>query len=259
MRLLGAEVIPISIGTKTLKDAVSAALKYWMEHLENTHYLLGSALGPFPYPLIVRNFQSIIGKEVKDQIKEMENRLPEHLVACVGGGSNAIGLFHAFLDNQNTRFYGVEAGGMGSEPGCHARRFSKHSSPGIAQGYKSYFIQDECGQIMPTHSISAGLDYAGIGPELAYLHDMKRIHFDSVSDNEALEAFKTLTQAEGIMPALESAHAVAYAFKLAAGLPEDDLMVVNISGRGEKDIFITAKEFDRTNWVNFLKSEAVDD
>ena len=259
MRLLGAEVIPISFGTKTLKDAVNAALKYWMEHLSNTHYLLGSALGPFPYPLIVRNFQSIIGKEVKEQIKELENRLPDHLVACVGGGSNAIGLFHAFLDNQNTKFYGVEAGGTGTETGCHARRFSRHSRPGIAQGYKSYFIQDENGQIMPTHSISAGLDYAGIGPELAFLHDINRIHFDSVSDREALLAFKMLTETEGIMPALESAHAVAYAIKLADELDETDLMVINISGRGDKDIFITAKELDRTNWLKFLKNEAGDD
>ncbi len=259
MRLLGAEVIPVEFGTKTLKDAVNAAMKYWIEHLTDTHYLLGSALGPFPYPRIVRNFQSVIGREVKEQIRNAENRLPDLLVACVGGGSNAIGLFTPFLEEEKIRFYGVEAGGIGPEPGFHARRFSGHSRPGIAQGYKSYFIQDEDGQISPTHSISAGLDYAGIGPELAYLHDIKRIHFDSVSDDEALRAFETLTRTEGIMPALESAHAVAYAIKLASKLPKDNLMVVNISGRGDKDIFITARELDFKNWINFLKSETADD
>jgi tryptophan synthase beta chain len=259
MRLLGAEVIPVEFGTKTLKDAVNAALKYWIEHLADTHYLLGSALGPFPYPQIVRNFQSVIGREVKDQLKRAEDRLPDLLVACVGGGSNAIGLFSPFLGEEKIQFYGVEAGGSSPEQGFHARRFSRHSRPGIAQGYKSYFIQDEDGQISPTHSISAGLDYAGIGPELAYLHDIKRIHFDSVSDKEALQAFKTLTKTEGIMPALESAHAVAYALKLASKLPKDNLMVVNISGRGDKDIFITAREFDLKNWIDFLKSEVADD
>lgn len=259
MRLLGAEVIPVEFGTKTLKDAVNAALKYWIEHLADTHYLLGSALGPFPYPIIVRNFQSIIGREVKDQIKRAEDRLPDLLVACVGGGSNAIGLFSPFLEEEKIKFYGVEAGGSGPEPGFHACRFSQHSRPGIAQGYKSYFIQDEDGQISPTHSISAGLDYAGIGPELAYLHDIKRIHFDCVSDKEALQAFKTLSKTEGIMPALESAHAVSYAIKLASALPKDNLMVVNISGRGDKDLFITARELDLKNWMDFLKNEVVDD
>ncbi len=259
MRLLGAEVIPVEFGTKTLKDAVNAAMKYWIEHLADTHYLLGSALGPFPYPRIVRNFQSVIGREVKEQIRKAEDRLPDLLVACVGGGSNAIGLFSPFLEEEKIQFYGVEAGGIGPEPGFHARRFSVHSRPGIAQGYKSYFIQNEDGQISPTHSISAGLDYAGIGPELAYLHDIKRIHFDSVSDDEALRAFETLTRTEGIMPALESAHAVAYAIKLASKLPKDNLMVVNISGRGDKDIFITARELDFKNWIDFLKSETADD
>ncbi len=259
MRLLGAEVIPVEFGTKTLKDAVNAALKYWIEHLADTHYLLGSALGPFPYPQIVRNFQSVIGKEVKEQIKRAEDRLPDLLVACVGGGSNAIGLFSPFLGEEKIQLYGVEAGGIGPEPGFNARRFSRHSRPGIAQGYKSYFIQDEDGQISPTHSVSAGLDYAGIGPELAYLHDIKRIRFDSVSDNEALRAFETLTKTEGIMPALESAHAVAYALKLASKLPKDNLMVVNISGRGDKDLFITARKLDLKNWINFLKSETAND
>ncbi len=259
MRLLGAEVIPVEFGTKTLKDAVNAAMKYWIEHLTDTYYLLGSALGPFPYPRIVRNFQSVIGKEVKEQIKKAEARLPDLLVACVGGGSNAMGLFSPFLEEEKIQFYGVEAGGIGPEPGFHARRFSVFSRPGIAQGYKSYFIQDEDGQISPTHSISAGLDYAGIGPELAYLHDIKRIHFDSVSDEEALQAFKTLTRIEGIMPALESAHAVAYAIKLASKLPKENLMVVNISGRGDKDLFITARKLDLKNWIDFLKSETADD
>ncbi len=259
MRLLGAEVVPVEFGTKTLKDAVNGALKYWIEHLADTHYLLGSALGPFPYPIIVRNFQSVIGREVKEQIKRAENRLPDTLVACVGGGSNAIGLFSPFLGEEKIQFYGVEAGGTGPGPGFHARRFSQHSKPGIAQGYKSYFIQDEDGQISPTHSVSAGLDYAGIGPELAYLHDIKRIHFDSVTDDEAIQAFTILTKTEGIMPALESAHAVAFALKLASKLPKDNLMVVNISGRGDKDLFITAKELDLKNWIDFLKNEAADD
>jgi tryptophan synthase beta chain len=216
---------------------------------------LGSALGPFPYPLIVRDFQSIIGREVEEQIIDYENRLPDVLVACVGGGSNAIGLFYPFLDCSKIELYGVEAGGKGSMPGSHAVRFGENARVGIVQGYKSYFIQDKRGQVLPTHSISAGLDYAGIGPELAYLHDIRKIHFDSVTDAEALHGFQTLSREEGIIPALESSHAVAYALKLAPTFSKKKIMVVNISGRGDKDLFITARELDKNNWLNFLKEE----
>ncbi|NLY40440.1 MAG: tryptophan synthase subunit beta [Desulfovibrionales bacterium] len=255
MKLLGAEVIPVTDGTKTLKDAVNATLKYWIQNLKDTHYILGSALGPFPYPVMVRDFQAVIGREVRTQILEQEGRLPDHLVACVGGGSNSIGLFHPFLNEPNIRFYGAEAGGRGPNPGDHAARFGTTPKIGIAQGYKSYFLQNEHGQIQDTHSVSAGLDYAGVGPELAWLYDQKLVEFSAITDAKALEAFKMLTQLEGIIPALESAHAVARAVELAPSLPKDDIMVVNISGRGDKDIFITARELDRENWIAFLKSE----
>jgi tryptophan synthase beta chain len=255
MKLMGAEVIPVSYGTRTLKDAVNAALKHWIEHLENTHYLLGSALGPFPYPVIVRDFQSVIGREVRAQLETFEKREPDILVACVGGGSNSIGLFHPFLENKAIRFIGVEAGGLGPEPGNNAVRFGSGGRTGIVQGYKSYFLQDENGQVMPTHSISAGLDYAGIGPELAFLHDTGKIEFHSVTDAEALEAFQILCEEEGIIPALESAHAIAYALKIAPGISADKIMVVNLSGRGDKDIFITAKALDKENWFQFLNDE----
>ena len=259
MKLLGAEVIPVTSGTRTLKDAVNAALKYWIEHLQNTYYLLGSVVGPYPYPLIVRDFQSIIGREVKQQIMELENRLPDILVACVGGGSNSLGLFHPFLKNKNIELFGIEAGGYGTEPGSHAARFTDSPTTGIVQGYKSYFLQNENGQILPTHSISPGLDYAGVGPELAHLYNQGRITFSSVSDKEALEAFRTLSREEGIIPALESAHAVSFSLRLARKRPEDAIMVINISGRGDKDIFITAKELDNKNWIDYLKSEVKND
>jgi tryptophan synthase beta chain len=255
MELLGAEVVPVTFGTRTLKDAVNAALKYWIENLEDTHYLLGSAVGPYPYPVIVRDFQSIIGKEVKQQITTYENRQPDILLACVGGGSNSIGLFYPFLENKNIEFYGIEAGGTGPEPGKNAVRFNDDPKIGILQGYKSYFIQDDNGQVLATHSISAGLDYAGIGPELAFLFDTKKIIFDSVTDGEVLEAFQILARDEGIIPALESAHAVAYALQLAPKRPKEKIMVVNISGRGDKDLFITAKELDKRNWMSYLKEE----
>jgi len=256
MKTMGAEIIPVRDGTKTLKDAVNAALKYWIKHLEDTHYLLGSAVGPFPYPLMVRDFQSVIGQEVKAQLYAYEKRLPDVLVACVGGGSNSIGLFYPFLKDKKVRLYGVEAGGRG--PGCgeNARRLGKNPKKGIVQGYKSYFILDDEGQVQPTHSISAGLDYAGLGPELAHLHDVGRICFDQVTDEDALVAFKTLGQTEGIIPALESAHAVAYALKIARNFSRRQVMVVNISGRGDKDLFIAAKELDGEGWMKFLKEEA---
>jgi len=255
MQLMGAEVIPVRTGTRTLKDAVNEALKYWIEHLDDTHYLLGSALGPAPYPTIVRDFQSVIGKEVNIQLTHLEQRKPDILVACVGGGSNSIGLFHPFLNETDIRFIGVEAGGTGPEPGANAVRFGECGRIGIVQGYKSYFLQDENGQVMPTHSISAGLDYAGIGPQLAYLHDTGKVEFHSVTDQEALDAFKTLCRDEGIIPALESSHAVAHAMKIAGEYDKDKIMVVNLSGRGDKDIFITAKALDKKNWFEFLENE----
>jgi tryptophan synthase beta chain len=258
MRLLGADVVPVTFGTRTLKDAVNAALKHWIEHLDDTHYLIGSALGPAPYPAMVRDFQSVIGREVKTQIMEAEGRLPDSLVACVGGGSNSIGLFAPFVDEPSVQCFGTEAGGTGPAPGENAARFGENPQIGIVQGYKSYFLQNGDGQVQATHSISAGLDYAGIGPELAQLHDQGRIHFSSVLDSQVLEAFKILCQEEGIIPALESAHAVARAMELAPDLPGDHIMVVNISGRGDKDIFITAKHLDETRWVEFLKSEVQD-
>jgi len=255
MKRMGAEVIPVRDGTRTLKDAVNAALKHWIEHLGETHYLLGSALGPRPYPLMVRTFQSVIGREVKRQLRRRENRRPDLLVACVGGGSNSIGLFHPFLRHREVRCIAVEAGGRSSAPGDHAVRFSASGKTGIVQGYRSFFLQDEDGQVLPTHSISAGLDYAGIGPELAALHDRGRIEFVSVDDGEALAGFDLLCRTEGIMPALESAHAVAYGVKLARTLPRDRIMVINISGRGDKDLFITARALDEANWIDFLRRE----
>jgi tryptophan synthase beta chain len=255
MKLLGADVIPVKYGSRTLKDAVNEAFKFWVEHLNDTYYLLGSALGPYPYPIIVRDFQSIIGQEVKKQIKEYGFEKPDILVACTGGGSNAIGLFYPFIDDLSIDMYGIEAGGKGNNFGENAKRFNNKSSIGIVQGYKSYFIQNEDGQLLPTYSVSAGLDYAGIGPELAYFHDTGRIKFDSITDEEALESLKILSRSEGIIPALESAHAVAYGIKLATKCSKDKSMIINISGRGDKDLFITARKFDKKNWINFLKEE----
>ncbi len=255
MKLLGAEVIPVEYGTKTLKDAVNAALKYWIENLEDTHYLLGSALGPHPFPTIVRDFQSVIGKEAKEQIMQKEGCLPDACIACVGGGSNAIGLFHSFLDD-DVKLIGVEAGGRGDGIGEHAARISiKEPKLGIAQGYKSFFLQDGDGQISPTHSISAGLDYAGIGPEHAFLSQAGRVEFTKANDIEALEAFKLLSVTEGIIPALESSHAVAHAMKIVPQMAKDQVVIVNISGRGDKDLFITANELDNDNWKQFLRGE----
>ena len=255
MKLHNAKVVPVSDGTKTLKDAVNASLKYWIEHLADTHYLLGSALGPYPYPMIVRDFQSVIGREVKAQLRRLEGRLPDVLVACVGGGSNSLGLFHPFLSNKTIDCIGVEAGGRGESPGEHAARFGTDGRVGIVQGYKSIFLQDRDGQVLPTHSLSAGLDYAGIGPQLAQLHDARRISFVQVSDDQALGGYRRLCAEEGILPALESAHAVAHALTAAAGYPREAIMVINISGRGEKDLFITARALDKSNWIDFLRRE----
>jgi tryptophan synthase beta chain len=244
MRLLGAEVRGVDSGSCTLKDAINEALRDWVTNVDTTYYLLGSALGPHPYPLMVRDFQSIIGREAKEQILRNEGTLPDTLVACVGGGSNAIGLFHPFL-NDAVSMVGVEAGGRGGALGQHAARFMNTGDVGVLQGTKSYLLQDENGQITSTHSISAGLDYPSIGPEHAFLHDKGRVEYVSISDDEALNAFTALAETEGILPALESAHAIAYAMKAAPDLPGSQLMIVNLSGRGDKDIGTVHEELKR--------------
>jgi len=238
MQLLGAEVRAVDSGSRTLKDAINEALRDWVTNVADTYYLLGSALGPYPYPLMVRDFQSVIGTEARDQILEKEGRLPDCLIACVGGGSNSIGLFYPFLGDDAVRMIGVEAGGTGNALGEHAARFNAAGGgrPGVLQGTMSYVLQDERGQIATTHSISAGLDYPSIGPEHAFLHDEGRVEYTSVSDDEALAAFQMLSTLEGIIPALESAHAVAHGLKVASEMKPDEIVIVNLSGRGDKDI-----------------------
>jgi len=238
MQLLGAEVREVDAGSRTLKDAINEALRDWVTNVTDTYYLLGSALGPHPYPVMVRDFQSVIGRETRAQILEQKNRLPDCLIACVGGGSNSIGMFHSFLSDESVRMVGVEAGGIGSELGQHAARFNGAGGgrPGVLQGTMSYVLQDERGQIATTHSISAGLDYPSIGPEHAFLHDSGRVEYTSVSDDEALHAFQTLSKLEGIIPALESAHAVAHALKVAREMKSEQVLIINLSGRGDKDV-----------------------
>jgi tryptophan synthase beta chain len=238
MQLLGAEVREVDAGSRTLKDAINEALRDWVTNVADSYYLLGSALGPHPYPLMVRDFQSVIGRETRAQVLEKENRLPDCLIACVGGGSNSIGMFHPFLGDESVQMIGVEAGGRGRELGEHAARFNSNGGgrPGVLQGTMSYVLQDERGQVATTHSISAGLDYPSIGPEHAFLHDQGRVEYTSVSDDEALEAFQMLSKLEGIIPALESAHAVAHALKVAREMSGDQVMVINLSGRGDKDV-----------------------
>ena len=233
MRLLGAKVIGVSIGSKTLKDAISEAMRDWVTNVGTTHYLIGSALGAHPYPAMVRDFHKPIGLEARRQILEAEGRLPDAVYACVGGGSNAIGIFHAFVPDDAVRLVGVEAGGTSSALGHHAARFSG-GSPGVLHGAFSYLLQDEDGQVSLTHSVSAGLDYASVGPEHSWLHDRKRAEYISVGDDEALDAARTLSMTEGIIPALESAHAVAGALRE----PRGKLMIINLSGRGDKDMDI---------------------
>jgi tryptophan synthase beta chain len=238
MQLLGAEVREVNAGSRTLKDAINEALRDWVTNVDDTYYLLGSALGPHPYPLMVRDYQSVIGREARAQILEREGRLPDLLIACVGGGSNSIGLFHPFLGDETVKMIGVEAGGAGNELGQHAARFNTSGGgrPGVLQGTMSYVLQDDNGQVAATHSVSAGLDYPSIGPEHAFLHDAGRVEYVSVSDSAALEAFQLLCRLEGIIPALESAHAVAYAMKVARELSRDQIVIVNLSGRGDKDV-----------------------
>jgi tryptophan synthase beta chain len=240
MRLLGAEVIAVESGSRTLKDAINEALRDWVTNVADTYYLLGSVMGPHPYPVMVRDFQSMIGREARAQVLEAEGRLPDLLIACVGGGSNSIGLFHEFIADESVRMIGVEAGGQGDKLGEHAARFSG-GSPGVLQGTRSYVLQDENGQISTTHSVSAGLDYSAIGPEHAYLHDIGRISYSRVSDDEALEAFQLLARLEGIIPALESAHAIAEVIKVAPSMTSEQIIVVNLSGRGDKDVNTVAE------------------
>jgi tryptophan synthase beta chain len=240
MRLLGAEVRRVDAGSRTLKDAINEALRDWVTNVRDTHYLLGSAVGPHPYPMIVRDFQSVIGREIRAQILEREGRLPDMVVACVGGGSNAIGSFYPFIEDRKVRLVGVEAGGLGLGSGKHAASLLA-GRPGILHGMHSYILQDENGLVMPTHSISAGLDYPGVGPEHAYLKDSGRAEYVAVSDGEALDAFQTLTRYEGIMPALEPAHALAYVMKVAPTMRRDEIIVVTLSGRGDKDLDIVRR------------------
>ncbi|MCS7064397.1 MAG: tryptophan synthase subunit beta [Methylacidiphilales bacterium] len=235
MRLLGAQVIPVCVGQRTLKEAVNEAMRDWVTNVRHTHYILGTAYGAHPYPSMVRDFHRVIGEEAREQILQQTQRLPHTITACVGGGSNAIGIFYAFLNDPNVRLIGVEAGGEGILPGRHAARF-QGGSLGVLQGTKSFVLQDAYGQIQPTHSISAGLDYAAVGPEHAYLRDIGRAHYTYATDEEALHAFKTLAQTEGILPALESAHAVAEAIKIAPQLTSQDIILINLSGRGDKDV-----------------------
>ena len=241
MRLLGAEVRGVSSGSRTLKDAINEAMRDWVTNVRTTHYLLGRVLGAHPYPTMVRDFHRVIGQEIKQQILEKESKLPSAVLACVGGGSNAIGAFYDFIEEPNVRLIGVEAGGRGQALGSHAARFSG-GSPGVLQGTYSYVLQDDAGQVSLTHSVSAGLDYASVGPEHAALHDSGRAEYVSASDEEALQAAQRLAQTEGIVPALESAHAVAECIRLAPKLAKDDILVVNLSGRGDKDMGIMARE-----------------
>ena len=258
MERLGAEVIPVSSGSKTLKDAVNAAIKDWIENVEDSYYLLGSVVGPHPYPTMTRDFQSIVGKEAKKQMLKEEGHLPKMVIACVGGGSNAMGIFSGFLKDKSVKLVGIEAGGTGTAIGEHSSRFNG-GSLGIVEGYKSIFLQDEDGQLQKTHSIAAGLDYAGVGPELSYLRSKDRIMFDSATDSEALSAFELLSKYEGIFPALESSHALAYAIKEAPKLDKKDSIIVNISGRGDKDLFIVANAMKDKRFGNFLKTESSKD
>ncbi|MDA1356748.1 MAG: tryptophan synthase subunit beta [Proteobacteria bacterium] len=243
MKLLGAEVVPVTSGSKTLKDAMNEALRDWVTNVESTYYLIGTVAGPHPYPEMVRDFQSIIGEEVREQILEAEGRLPDTLIACVGGGSNAIGLFYPFLDDPEISMIGVEAAGHGIESGQHAASLSA-GSPGVLHGNRTYLLQNEDGQITEAHSISAGLDYPGIGPEHSWLKDMGRIDYEPITDTEALEAFQLCSRMEGIIPALEPAHALAHVAKIAPSLPADHLIVMNMCGRGDKDIFTVAEALE---------------
>lgn len=240
MKLLGATVVPVTSGSKTLKDAMNEAMRDWVTNVDNTFYIIGTVAGPHPYPMLVRDFQCVIGREARRQCLEQTGKLPQALIACVGGGSNAIGLFHPFLNDESVAMYGVEAGGLGIASGKHAAPLNA-GIPGVLHGNRTYLMEDENGQIIETHSVSAGLDYPGVGPEHSWLRDLQRVNYVAIDDEEALAGFRKLTRVEGIMPALESSHAVAYAEKLAPTLSKDDILIVNLSGRGDKDILTIAK------------------
>ena len=240
MKLLGAEVVPVTSGSKTLKDALNEAMRDWVTNVDDTFYIIGTVAGPHPYPQMVRDFQSVIGREARSQILEMTGRLPDALVACVGGGSNAIGLFHPFLTDESVAMYGVEAAGEGLETGHHAAPLCA-GEPGVLHGNRTYLMEDRGGQIIETHSVSAGLDYPGVGPEHSWLKDIGRVNYTAVTDSEALEAFHLLTRIEGIIPALESSHAVAFAVKQAARMSPEQSLIINLSGRGDKDINTIAR------------------
>ncbi len=242
MKLLGANVVPVTSGSRTLKDAMNEAMRDWVTNVDDTFYIIGTVAGPHPYPMLVRDFQSVIGREAREQSLKQAGKLPDALVACVGGGSNAIGLFHPFLDDRDVAMYGVEAGGDGIDTGRHAAPLSA-GRPGVLHGNRTYLMEDDNGQIIETHSVSAGLDYPGVGPEHSWLKDIGRVNYVSADDNEALAAFRELTRIEGIMPALESAHALAYARKLAPQMDADQDIIINLSGRGDKDI-LTVAEID---------------
>jgi len=239
MKLLGAEVIPVESGSKTLKDALNEAMRDWVTNVDNTFYIIGTVAGPHPYPMLVRDFQAVIGREAKRQIMEAEGRLPDALIACVGGGSNAMGLFYPFIDDESVAMYGVEGGGDGVDTPRHAAPLCA-GRPGVLHGNRTYLVEDDNGQIIETHCVSAGLDYPGVGPEHAWLKDIGRANYVAINDDEALQAFHDLTRFEGIMPALESSHALAYATKLAPTMGKDELIIVNVSGRGDKDIHTVA-------------------
>lgn len=241
MEILGAQVIKVTSGSKTLKEAINEAIRDWVTNVKTTHYLIGSVVGPHPYPLIVRDFQSVIGEEVKSQIVSLEGRLPDCIIACVGGGSNSLGIFYPFLMDKEVKLIGVEGGGKGLSPGKHSATLNR-GKPGVLHGSYSYLLQDEEGQILPTHSVSAGLDYPGVGPEMSYLKDTGRVFARYVSDQEALEAFWEVSQLEGIIPALEAAHALAYLKKLTSKVNSQSVVIVNLSGRGDKDLEIIEKE-----------------
>ncbi len=242
MKLLGANVVPVTSGSRTLKDAMNEAMRDWVTNVDDTFYIIGTVAGPHPYPMLVRDFQSVIGREAREQSLKQAGKLPDALVACVGGGSNAIGLFHPFLDDRDVAMYGVEAAGDGIDTGRHAAPLSA-GRPGVLHGNRTYLMEDDNGQIIETHSVSAGLDYPGVGPEHSWLKDIGRVNYVSADDNEALAAFRELTRIEGIMPALESAHALAYARKLAPQMDADQDIIINLSGRGDKDI-LTVAEID---------------
>lgn len=256
MERLGAEVIPVKDGTRILKDAINEAMRDWSTNMDNTHYVLGTACGAHPFPEMVSYFQSIIGKEAKEQIMKSEGQLPAKIFACVGGGSNALGIFSGFLDDQ-VELIGVEAGGRGIETGKHASRLSsRDASPGIAQGYKTYFLQDSNGQMKETHSVAAGLDYVGVSPILSSLKEENRVRFESATDREVMDALTLSMEKEGLIPALESTHAFARAFKEAPGMDKDDIIIINQSGRGDKDIFTVADAFRDPEWMKFIQQKA---